>query len=83
MTLIAERTIEHIGESCGMADHDRDLVHELDKRLDCLWRCDQYMANARGHKDVVNFWMDIKDQEQRNVDRLRSLIKSEITHECF
>jgi hypothetical protein len=46
MTLAAEKTLEHIGESKGIEDHDHDLVHELSKRLDALWRYDQYIANA-------------------------------------
>jgi hypothetical protein len=41
MTLAAEKKMEHIGESCGCADHDHDLIHELSKRLDAPWRYDQ------------------------------------------
>jgi len=81
-TTIEERT-EHVGETAGMADHDRDLVRELSKRLDCLWRCDQYIANAEGHDHLVGFWEEIKNQEQSNIDRMRKLIRKEIDQECF
>jgi hypothetical protein len=83
MTTTIERSTEHIGETAGMANHDRDLVHELSKRLDCIWRCDQYIANANGHDEIVQFWRDTKRQEQEFVDRLRGLIKSEIKQDCF
>ena len=39
MTLAAEKELAHLGESCGCADHDHDLIHELSRRLDSLWRC--------------------------------------------
>ena len=48
MALAAEKELEHIGETCGCADHDHDLIHDLSKRLDALWRYDQYIANAEG-----------------------------------
>lgn len=83
MTLAAEKSVEHIGETSGMADHDRDLVHELSKRLDSLWRIDQFIANASGHKHLESFWRSIKDQEQENIDQLRSLIRGEIEQNCF
>jgi len=83
MATAAPQATEHIGETAGMRDHDRDLVNELSKRLDCLWRCDQYMANAQGHDQLVSFWKDVKQQEERNIDRLRSLIRSEIEDDCF
>lgn len=78
-----EKCCAHIGETAAMKDHDRDLVHELSKRLDFLWRCDQYIANAEGHDEAIDFWRDIKKQEQKNIDRLRSLIKGEIKQNCF
>jgi hypothetical protein len=38
MSLAAEKELEHIGETHGVADHDHDLIHDLSKRLDALWR---------------------------------------------
>ena len=83
MTLTAEKQMEHIGETKGCADHDHDLVHELNKRLDALWRYDQYIANAEGKSELQNFWKELKQQDQQNVDRLKHLVASEIENECF
>lgn len=83
MTLAAEKQMEHIGESCGCADHDHDLIHELGKRLDSLWRFDQYIANADGKADLQAFWRDLKEQERRNVERLKQLVAEEVKNGCF
>src|ERR1044072_1197697 len=63
MRLAAEKELAHIGASQGAADHDHDMIHELSKRLDALWRYDQYIANAEGHIDLQNFWHRLKTQE--------------------
>ena len=83
MALTTPKSMKHIGDSAGMADHDHDLVHELSKRLDCLWRCDQYIANAEGHEALRDFWETVKEQEKHNVNRLRLLIRGEIDRDCF
>jgi hypothetical protein len=83
MTLAATHHLEHIGETRGCADHDHDLVHELSKRLDALWRYDQYVANAERHPALQNFWRELKSQEQETVDRLKQLIADEIQKGCF
>jgi len=74
---------EHIGETRGIADHDHDLVHELSKRIDALWRYDQYIANAEWRDEIRGFWEDVKAQEQRNVERLKQLIAQEVNNHCF
>lgn len=83
MALAAEQELKHIGETSGMADHDHDLVHELSKRLDALWRYDQYIANAKGHDAARSFWQDVKAQEQENIRRLKELVTQEIQNNCF
>ena len=83
MALAAEKEMEHIGETSGCADHDHDLVHELSKRLDALWRYDQYIANAEDHADLQKFWRDMKAQEKKNIDRLKQLVAAEIQNNCF
>lgn len=55
MTMASEKQMEKIGASRGCEDHDFDLVHELDKRLSFLWRCDQYIANAEGNSELQSF----------------------------
>jgi hypothetical protein len=83
MSLAAEKELAHIGESQGAEDHDHDMVHELSKRLDALWRYDQYMANAEGISDLQNFWRELKEQEQKNVQRLKELIADHCRNDCF
>lgn len=78
-----EREISHIGESRGCEDHDHDLVHELSRRLDSLWRYDQYVANAEENPDLQEFWRDLKRQERDNIKRLKELIGVEIQKGCF
>ena len=83
MRLAAEKEMVHIGESQGAADHDHDMIHELSKRLDAVWRIDQYIANADGQIDLQNFWRWVKVQEQENVDRLKQLVAEHCAKDCF
>lgn len=83
MSLAAEQELKHVGESKGIADHDHDLVHELSKRLDALWRYDQYIANAEWRDGIRGFWENAKTQEQENIRRLKELIAEEIRNDCF
>ena len=83
MSLAAEKELEHIGETCGVADHDHDLIHDLSKRLDALWRYDQYIANAEKHPHLQSFWRAVKQQDQTNVKKLKELIAGEISTGCF
>lgn len=83
MKLAAEREYVHLGETHGMDDHDRDLVHELNKRLDALWRYDQYIANADRKPEVQEFWRSVKQQDTDNVNQLKRLIANEIKQGCF
>lgn len=83
MKLAAQKELEHIGETAGCADHDHDLVHELSKRLDGIWRYDQYIANADKKQSICDFWQEVKIQEERNIRTLKSLIADEIKIGCF
>ena len=83
MKQTAEREYAHIGESHGAEDHDHDLIHELSKRLDAVWRFDQYIANADGKPEVQEFWRQLKQEEGRTVDRLKQLIAEEVKANCF
>jgi hypothetical protein len=83
MSLAAERDFTHIGETSGCSDHDHDLIHELSRRLDALWRYDQYIANAEWREDLRQFWMDAKAVEKQGIQRLRELIAQEVRNGCF
>ena len=78
-----EKKFEHIGESAGCADHDHDLIHDLSSRLDSVWRYDQYIANAKGHEELQEFWTETREQELDNIKALKSLVKTEIERNCF
>jgi hypothetical protein len=83
MTLSAEKEMAHIGESCGCADHDHDLVHDLSKRLDALWRYDQYIANAEGKPALQTLWRDLKKQEVANIKLVKQMVAEEVKQNCF
>jgi hypothetical protein len=83
MALAAEKELEHIGETRGIADHDHDLIHDLSKRLDALWRYDQYISNAEGKPALQVLWRDLKRQEIDNVNRVKQMIVEEIQQNCF
>ena len=83
MALTTEKEYEHIGETRGCADHDHDLVHELSRRLDGVWRYDQYIANADGQADLQKFWRNVKAQEQENIQQLKKLLVKHVQSNCF
>jgi len=83
MSLAAEKELAHIGETAGCSDHDHDLVHELSRRLDALWRYDQYIANAEWRDELRQFWCDAKAMEQQAIQRLKQLVAQEVRNGCF
>lgn len=83
MRMAAEKEMQHIGESQSARDHDHDMIHELSKRLDSVWRMDQYIANAEGDINLQNFWRDLKKQEDQNVQRLKQLVAEHCAKGCF
>lgn len=83
MALAAEQELKHLGESQGMANHDHDLIHELSRRLDSLWRYDQYIANSEEREELRATWLELKSQEEQTVQRLKELVKNEIENHCF
>ncbi|MEX2579424.1 MAG: hypothetical protein WD342_10230 [Verrucomicrobiales bacterium] len=83
MTIATERATEHIGETKAVANHDHDMIHELSKRIDAVWRFDQYIANADQDSQLQKFWTDLKAQEQDNVRNLKKLVAKHINQDCF
>jgi hypothetical protein len=81
--MTATEQMEHIGDTRAIADHDHDLIHELSKRLDGVWRYDQYIANAEDRPELQDFWRSLKKQDQQNVTRLKELVKNELDKGCF
>ncbi|MBX6313263.1 MAG: hypothetical protein IRY99_10175 [Isosphaeraceae bacterium] len=83
MATAVEKATEHMGETQGTANHDHDLIQELSKRLDSLWRYDQYIANAEGNRALQECWRTLKQQDLENVDKLKKMIAEEIKKGCF
>ncbi|MDJ0899242.1 MAG: hypothetical protein QNJ55_10560 [Xenococcus sp. MO_188.B8] len=73
-----EKEVAHLGETQGVKDHDHDMVHDLSRRLDALWRYDQYIANAEGYESVQAFWIRVKEQEKENIVELKRLLSEHI-----
>lgn len=78
-----QKEVEHIGETSAIADHDHDMVHELSRRLDALWRYDQYISNAKNFEEIRKYWEKIKSQEMENINELKEILKKHIKEECF
>ncbi|HEY1786790.1 MAG TPA: hypothetical protein VGJ73_01475 [Verrucomicrobiae bacterium] len=83
MSMVAEREMEYIGKTKGAENHDHDMIHELSKRLDALWRYDQYIANAEDDSHLQEFWRELKEQERENVIRLKQFVAEHIEKDCF
>jgi hypothetical protein len=83
MSLAAEHEMERLGATRGCENHDHDLIHELSRRLDSLWRYDQYIANADWRDSLKQFWEEMKAEDEKNINRLKELIREEIRAECF
>lgn len=78
-----KKEYQHMGKTAGIADHDHDLIHELDKRLDALWHYDQYIANANGKPQLQELWRQFKNQCQSDIDLLKEWISQEVQDGCF
>ncbi len=79
----SEEKWAHIGESQGCADHHHDLIHELSRTLDALWRYDQFIANADGRPALQACWRDFKKQETASIAQLKKIMKAEVAAEGF
>jgi hypothetical protein len=74
---------QHIGKTQGCENYDHDVIHELSRRLDGVWRYDQYIANADGQADLQKFWRDVKAQELKNIEQLKKLLADHVQSKCF
>lgn len=51
-----------------------DLLQDLCRRRDSLWRYDQYIANCDGDTELRDHWCAIKTQEIRTIKTLKELL---------
>lgn len=54
------------------------MIHDLSRRLDVLWRYDQYIADAEGYELVQAFWRKVRSQEKENIVELKKLLSEHI-----
>jgi len=78
-----QKAHSHIGETKAIRNHDHDLIHDLSQRLDSVWRYDQYIANAEDAPKVQALWQEIKDQELKNCEKLKGLIREHVRNNDF
>ncbi len=74
---------DEIGQSKGIRDHDHDMIHDLSKRLDAVWRYDQYIENADKFPDLQQFWQESKQTEIQTIERLKELIREHVRKDNF
>jgi hemolysin-activating ACP:hemolysin acyltransferase len=73
-----EQSIEHLGDDEAASNYRHDLVHELSRTLDAVWRYDQYIANAQGKPEAQKVWKKIKKQTKDNALQLESLLQADL-----
>jgi len=83
MSMAIDKQVEPISATRGIANHDYDMIHELGKRLDSLWKFDIYIANAEGDEQLQNFWSQLKIQEADNIAQLKKLVALHAARNCF
>ena len=67
---------ERPSESLGIQDHETDLIRELGRRLGCMQGYDRNIARANRHHGLLEYWQEIRSQEERNIERLKELINN-------
>jgi len=82
-TTQVQNDIRHMGETKAMANHDHDMVQELSKVLDSIWRYDQYIANAEADEDLKSLWQDCKEKDMKIVERLKEKIADHVKNGCW
>lgn len=82
MPIIAEKQMEHIGETRAVEDRVHDLAKIFSNRLEFLWRYDQYIANAEGQPELQEFWRKVKQQDHDVIHRAKELLCNELQREC-
>ena len=72
-----------VGTSQAIRDHDHDMIHDLSKRLDAVWRYDQYIENANQFPELQRFWEESKQSEMQTIERLKELIREHVHKNNF
>ena len=72
-----------VGKTAAIRDHDHDMIHDLSKRLDAVWRYDQYIENAQKFPELQRFWEESKQMELHTIERLKELIREHVRKDNF
>ena len=83
---MAEKDIQKddlVGKTSAIRDHDHDMIHDLSKRLDAVWRYDQYIENAQKFPELQRFWEESKQMEVQTIERLKDLIREHVRKDNF
>jgi len=72
MSVITER--KYRNDSQAMTDQEQDLIHDLGRRLSCLWGYERCIEHASGIDELQAYWRTARIQEQRQIDQLRVMI---------
>lgn len=72
-----------VGKTPAIRDHDHDMIHDLSKRLDAVWRYDQYIENAMQFPELQRFWEESKQSEIKTIERLKELIREHVRKDNF
>jgi len=62
-------------DTLSIDEPEQDLIHDLGRRLTCLWSYDRCIAMASGQTELLQFWRLAKSREQENIDRLKTMIE--------
>jgi hypothetical protein len=72
-----------VGKTQAIRDHDHNMVHDLSKRLDAVWRYDQFIENAGKFPKLQQFWQESKEMELQTIERLKELIREHVRNDNF
>ena len=73
-----QKSLEHLGDDQAASNYRHDLIHELARLHDAVWRYDQYVVNAQGRPEAQKLWKKIKKQTKENADQLEKLLAEEL-----
>jgi hypothetical protein len=73
-----QKSLEHLGDDQAAPNYLHDLIHELSRLHDAVWRYDQYVVNAQKRPEAQKLWKKIKKQTKENADQLKKLLAEEL-----
>lgn len=71
MAMESDAFCEDFGTATGMVAPDPQLLRELVRRMDSLYRFDELVANAAGKPELQAFWRESKAREERAIEALQ------------